>query len=82
MPVGQEIEVPISLLATKSRSSLKGAVLGRVVLLQSSARDGGGACRNKPGEKKKRCGAADEKYLSSKDRNGKDIRGRTDCSIP
>lgn len=54
MPVGREIEVPISLLATKLRSSLKGAVLGRVVLLQSSARDGGGACRNKPGEKKKK----------------------------
>lgn len=49
MPVGREVEVPISLLATKSRSSLKGAVLGRVILLRSSPRDGGGACRNKGG---------------------------------
>lgn len=28
------------------------------------------------------CGSVDEQYLSSKGRNGKDIRERTDCSIP
>lgn len=45
------------------------------------------ACESKPGhshtEKKTlKCRAVYEKYLSSKDRNGKDIRERTDCSLP
>lgn len=37
---------------------------------------------NQTRAKKPLSGAVDEKYLSSKGGNGKDIRERTDCSIP
>lgn len=78
--------MPISLPAMKARSSLQGAVLGRAVLLQNNLGGGDGAGKNKPGQKKPKtnpeCGSVDEQYLSSKSRNGKDIRERTDCSIP